>query len=201
MAADFDKQSYWHARFNKETSFEWLMTSDQFMAILGPHLEQLDAPTARILHIGMGTSDLQNKFRALGFLNVINVDYEPLAVERGRQLEQKAFGDVQMDYAVADATQLLLPTAYDLIVDKSTVDAIACGGEENVLAMARSVERHLAPGAVWISLSYSSTRFNIENLPFSVQVLARVPTPKRNPLDPDVYIFCYLLRTREDDST
>ncbi|KAI9163779.1 Methyltransferase srdJ [Paramyrothecium foliicola] len=196
MPVDFDKQSYWHDRFANETSFEWLMPSDDFIAILRPHLVRLDPPNARILHLGMGTSDLQNKLRALGFRGVTNLDYEPLAVERARHLERDAFGDVQMHYGVADATQLALPTEFDLIVDKSTVDAVACGGEAAVLAMARSIKRHLAPGAAWISLSYSSSRFDIDDLPFSVEVLARVPTPKANRLDPDIYIFCYLLRVK-----
>ncbi|KAJ3464310.1 hypothetical protein MRS44_009096 [Fusarium solani] len=129
MPADFDKQSYWHKRFASEKAFEWLVKSADFMPLVEPVLERLEPATARILHIGFGTSDLQNHFRARGFRNLLNVDYEPLAIDRGRELETQAFGDVQMRYEVQDATQLDLKEKFDLIVDKSTVDAISCAGE------------------------------------------------------------------------
>jgi hypothetical protein len=203
MPVDFDKQAYWHDRFSTETSFEWLLNSAEFVSIIKPILTSLDPSSARILHIGSGTSDLQNYFRHLGFLNVTNVDYEPLAAERGRELEQQAFGDVKMKYAVADATQLQISTEnsneerkFDLVVDKSTVDAISCGGEEQLRRMASCVREHLAPGAVWISMSYSASRFNIDGLPFSVEVLAKVPTPKIKATDPDIFHWCYLLRPK-----
>lgn len=202
MTVDFDQQSYWHQRFSHETSFEWLLPSSQFMDILRPHLSVLPL-SARILHLGSGTSDLQNRFRKDGFCKVTNVDYEPLAAERGRQFEEQAFGDVRMRYAIADATQLRASgdfskydEKFDLAVDKSTADAIACGGEAALLSLARSVRECLTDGAVWISMSFSATRFDVANLPFAVEIMAKVPTPKLKPTDPDIFHWCYLLRPR-----
>ncbi|EHK49083.1 uncharacterized protein TrAtP1_000324 [Trichoderma atroviride] len=200
MPVDFDKQAYWHDRFSTETSFEWLLGSADFISIIKPILTNLEPSSARILHIGSGTSDLQNYLRHLGFLDVTNVDYEPLATERGRELEKQAFGDVKMKYAVADATQLQLSTdkeyKFDLVVDKSTVDAVSCGGEDQVRRMASCVRRHLAPGAVWVSMSYSARRFDIDGLPFVAEVLEKVPTPKVKATDPDIFHWCYLLRPK-----
>ncbi|KAK1245346.1 hypothetical protein MKX08_004975 [Trichoderma sp. CBMAI-0020] len=200
MPVDFDKQAYWHDRFSTETSFEWLLGSAEFISIIKPILTNFEPSAARILHIGPGTSDLQNYLRHLGFLDVTNVDYEPLAAERGRELEKQAFGDVKMKYAVADATQLQLSAdeecKFDLVVDKSTVDAISCGGEDQVRRMASCVRGHLAPGAVWVSMSYSASRFDIDGLPFNVEVLAKVPTSKMKATDPDIFHWCYLLRPK-----
>lgn len=228
MPADFDKQEYWHDRFAKETRFEWLATSDEFMRILeadtdfsnlllqrsssdtSPSSESCPSssppapPPPRILHIGFGTSDLQNHLRAAGLGNVLNVDYEPLAVERGRSHEEGRFGDVRMGYAVADATRLDADLGravqnqnqdqkFDLVIDKSTVDAVSCGGEEAVLRMCAAVRRCLAPGGFWISLSYSASRFDIEGLPFRCEVIARIPTMKFRETDPDVFHHCYKL--------
>ncbi|KAM5386886.1 hypothetical protein ACJZ2D_000179 [Fusarium nematophilum] len=198
MPADFDKQSYWHGRFASEKAFEWLLPSADFMTLIEPVLERLDPDTARILHVGFGTSDLQNHFRTRGFRNILNVDYEPLAVERGRDLETQAFGHVRMRYAVHDATQLDLNEQFDLVVDKSTVDAISCAGETPLRRMAAGIRGCLADRAVWISLSYSAFRFELDNLPFQVEVLAKVPTPKLSPNDPDIYYWCYLLRPKRD---
>ncbi|KAF5019203.1 hypothetical protein F66182_8808 [Fusarium sp. NRRL 66182] len=196
MAADFEKQSYWHERFSSEKAFEWLLPSADFMPLIQPILDRLDPPTARILHIGFGTSDLQNHFRSRGFRNILNVDFEPLAIDRGRHLEEQAFGDVKMRYGVQDATQLDLTEKFDLIVDKSTVDAISCGGETALRRMAYGIRGCLADGAVWVSFSYSAYRFDLDHLPFDVEVLAKVLTPKLLPNDPDIYHWCYLLRPK-----
>lgn len=199
MPADFDKQSYWRKRFASERAFEWLVKSADFMPLVEPVLQRLDPATARILHIGFGTSDLQNHFRARGFRSLLNVDYEPLAVDRGRELETQAFGDVQMRYQVHDATQLnLKEEEFDLVVDKSTADAISCAGETSLRRMAAGVRNCLADGGAWVSLSYSSSRFDLDDLPFDVEVLAKVPMPKLLPHDPDLYHWCYLLRPKRD---
>ncbi|KAI6086897.1 hypothetical protein F4821DRAFT_119892 [Hypoxylon rubiginosum] len=201
MPADFEKQSYWRQRFASETSFEWLVSSQYFMSIIEPYLvAACQEYPAIILHLGSGTSDLQNYFRKRGWIDVTNVDYEPLALERGRQLEEAAFGDVKMKYVVADATQLAsdLPQncKFNIVVDKSTVDAVACAGETALLRMASGVRDHLAEGGVWISLSYSQYRFELQQLPFEVEVVAKIPTPKLKANDPDVYYSCYLLRPK-----
>ncbi|KAK7222032.1 hypothetical protein V2G26_010035 [Clonostachys chloroleuca] len=213
MATDYEKQSYWHDRFASETSFEWLVTSKHFISVIEPHLARLPL-SSYILHLGSGTSDLHNHFRSRGLLNVTNLDFEPLAAERGRDLEQKAFGDVRMNYVVADATRLVdepimvgphggvagedehnvTPAKFDLVVDKSTADAIACGGDSAILKLAKGIKECLSKDGVWISLSFSSERFEVPDLPFHVEVMAKVPTRKMKPTDPDIYHWCFLLR-------
>lgn len=198
--ADFEKQSYWRDRFASETKFEWLMPSEDFVSICTPYLSHLPSD-ARILQLGFGTSDLQNHLRAAGFTDVTNVDYEPLAVQRGRENEQKAFGDVKMKYEVADATQLSISgKGYDLVLDKSTVDAVSCGGGESLRRMSLGVKKALKPDGIWISLSYSQWRFDDPELPFDVDVIAKVLTPKLKPTDPDVFHSAYLLRPKGSSS-
>jgi EEF1A lysine methyltransferase 4 len=196
MVIEFDKQSYWSSRFANESSFEWLVPSDTFMAILEPYLEQLP-PDARILNVGSGTSPLHNHLRGRGFKGVTNLDYEPLAAQRGTQLEQDAFGDVALTYVVADATQLeSLPDhhgKYHLVVDKSTSDAIACAGNEALLSMAQGIKQCLMQGGLWIAMSLSAKRFDVPELPFDVSVIAQIAVPKVRPTDPDIFHWCYEL--------
>ncbi|KAI0490223.1 S-adenosyl-L-methionine-dependent methyltransferase [Xylaria cf. heliscus] len=194
MAANFEDKSYWHTRFTHEESFEWLVPSTTFLPFLKPHLT---SPSQRILHPGSGTSDLHTHLRSAGYLDIVNVDYEPLALSRGQALEARAFGDVRLRYLVADVTELPaveLAGAFDLVVDKSTADAVSCGGSDAVRRMARGVQMALKPGGVWISLSYSAERFEGLELPFDVSVLGRIPTPKARVTDPDVWFWVYLLR-------
>lgn len=196
MVIEFDKQSYWSDRFANESSFEWLVSSDTFMAILEPYLEQLP-PSAQILNVGSGTSHLHSYLRGRGFKGVTNLDYEPLAADRGTQLEKEAFGDVALSYLVADATQLESIQdhhgKYHLVVDKSTCDAIACAGNESMLRMAQGIKQCLMQGGLWIALSLSAQRFDVPGLPFDVCVIAQIPTPKVRPTDPDIFHWCYEL--------
>lgn len=201
MPTDFDKQFYWHVRFTTETSFEWLVPSEVFMSILEPHLATLSL-SSKILHIGFGTSDLQTHLRARGFTNILNIDFEPLAITHGRNLEKQRFGDVVMRYEVADATQLgqleEQREEFDLVVDKSTVDAVSCGGEEGLRSMVEGIKGVLKPGrGVWVSLSYSGSRFVLEELGMDVEVVTRIPTVKRKDTDPDIYYWCYLLKPKD----
>lgn len=204
MSTEFDQQSYWHERFQTEKAFEWLQSSADFVSLIRePVLDVLPPPdSARILQLGAGTSDLAVQLRAAGFGDAVtNTDFEPLAISRGRELEREAFGDVRMRYAVADATKLESFAGgqkYHLVIDKSTCDAVACGGEEQLLRMARSVKECLVQGGAWVSLSFSNWRFDSEDLPFDVEVLAKILTPKARPSDPDYYHWCYLLTPIEE---
>ncbi|PHH92399.1 hypothetical protein CDD83_7580 [Cordyceps sp. RAO-2017] len=201
MPPDFHKQSYWRNRFTTETAFEWLMPSDEFMSVLRPQLDALDASSARILHVGSGTSDLHIRLRRRGFVDVTNLDYEPLAAQRGRQLEELAFGDARTRYVVADVTQLahapdLGHDVFDLIIDKSAADAVSCGGEAPLLHMVCGIRDRLAPDGVWISLSYSTTRFDVPSLPFDIDIMAKHPAPKLRATDADLFYWCYRMRRK-----
>ncbi|KAI1485356.1 S-adenosyl-L-methionine-dependent methyltransferase [Biscogniauxia mediterranea] len=207
MPADFDQQSYWQSRFASETAFEWLTPSATFMSLIDPVLRSAATAPDRatgpsILQLGSGTSDLHNHLRARGYADVTNADYEPLALERGRDIEAREFGDVRTRYVLADVRQLQRDLGaaahrtplFDVVLDKGTADAVACGGTEAVLDMVRGVRGCLAEGGCWISLSYSSSRFDVPGLPFSVEVIGKIATPKRTETDPEVYHWCYLLR-------
>ena len=197
--ADFHTQEYWSARFESETQFEWLVTAQDFFEQV---LQKYIQPDSKVLHLGFGTSDLQNYLRQAGCKHIVNVDFEPAAVARGRELERRRFGDVRMSYLVADVTNFPPEFAcdgdgFDLVVDKSTADAVACGGDDALLSMARSVRRCLSAGGLWLCCSYSATRFHdIPDLPFDVQLVHRFPLPQNRPTDPELFHSCYLLTPR-----
>ena len=82
-----------------------------------------------------------------------------------------------MSYVVVDATELdphELKCA--LVIDKGTADAIACNGDEAVMSLAKAVQSCLTEDGMWISLSYSSLRFDLEQMPLDVEVASKIPT-------------------------
>ena len=86
-----------------------------------------------------------------------------------------------------------------LVIDKGTADAIACSGGEAVISLAKAVQRCLDRDGVWISLSFSALRYELEGLPLEVEVISKILTPKRLQFDPDIYHYCYSLKSSKGD--
>ena len=153
--------------FVHETCFEWLRPYSS----LRPHqLTHLD-PSAAILHLGCGSSNLAFDLFDDGRRNITNVDYAGNVITRMRSLALDRYGDPaahQLTWIEADCLNLLsLPaSAFDAVVDKSTVDAIACGDEDagegclgsKLRTLCEQVGRVARPSAVWVSVSYSAGR-------------------------------------------
>ena len=202
MPPAFDQQSYWHNRFLSESTFEWLISSETFLDVAAPFLCRLprDAP---ILQLGCGTSDLHIHLRRHGFTNVTNLDYEPLAIERSQAMERDEFGDIRTTHVVADVLGLDLGRKFDLVLDKSTADAIACCEGPSVLTMTHRVKNHLTENGVWLSLSFSASRFETDDgtLPLRTEIVDRLRTIKGKPSDPDVFHYCHLLQNRTASTT
>ncbi|KAI8608921.1 hypothetical protein BC830DRAFT_1153272 [Chytriomyces sp. MP71] len=152
-----------------------------------------DPTSTRVLHIGCGTSRLANALRlklcasedggvGMAACDIVNLDYSSRAVERGEKAEEAQFGDVQMAWVVANLLDwdslhgcLAEGALFRIILDKSTADAISCGANvtvsinsqqvdvEPVAALALHMARVAEPGAAWIVLSYSKSRFDFLN--------------------------------------
>lgn len=193
---------------------------------------------------------------------ILNVDFSQGAIERGRQHEILEFGDARMHWAVldlldwkgvADVCRHVDGAEYfDVIVEKSCSDAIACGEEVEVttyddsdfsqtpesrsrlshsglttptvspeIALAVYLGRITRPGATWIALSYSSTRFDYLKasvrsqtqyappfLPWTIEQVHTLPVVDERPGDdsgatqnlvhrPQIFHYVYVLR-RDD---
>jgi hypothetical protein len=196
----FGDLEYWNKRFTKEESFEWLAD----FTVLEPWLKQAVAERSgskerpQVLHIGCGSSALSMQLRDLveSPQQIHNVDYSEVVVEKNRQREHELLSASKASTELCrwstldllSVTQVMefaeLGKGYDVIVDKSTSDAISCSEDVSVELPSRistnSSSRvsplieatvyplhilaiHIAylakPGCVWIVLSYSADRF------------------------------------------
>jgi hypothetical protein len=198
----FGDVEYWNNRFTKEEQFDWLAD----FTVLEPWLEKATAVRSgqnekpQILHIGCGSSALSIQLRDLveSPKQIHNVDYSSIVIERNRQREIELLDSSEATFEptswstldLLSASQILDLAAsgerYDIIIDKSTSDAISCGEDVMIelpyqtsnlpttqLKHSRTTKtmfpldllaHHLAylanPGCRWIVLSYSSSRFS-----------------------------------------
>ncbi|KAI4856660.1 hypothetical protein E4T45_01873 [Aureobasidium sp. EXF-8846] len=159
----FGDLEYWNKRFTKEDAFEWLADFTVLEPWLKREINGRSCP--QVSHIGCGSSALSMQLRDLvgSPQQIHNVDYSEVVVEKNRQ-------------------------RYDMIVDKSTSDAISCS--EDVLValpyhfktngssqVSQPTERKVyplhvlavnlaflaRPGCSWVVLSYSADRFSYWN--------------------------------------
>ncbi|KAG0368837.1 S-adenosyl-L-methionine-dependent methyltransferase [Gamsiella multidivaricata] len=174
-ATPFDKQEYWSQRFDREASFEWLMP----WTVLGPHLLALDLlprdPSARILNLGCGNSDLPLDLYRAGYQHVTSVDFVGSVVNRMRERCERAIGwpsspsspsarECPLQFLEMDCLDMsALPQgSFQLCVDKSTSDAISCGDDDECTKLKTLCEQVarvvVQPGGLWCVISYSRFR-------------------------------------------
>lgn len=155
MPPDYESQAFWDNRFKQERHFEWLGDGQEtIVPVLRPVLQAAAVPQPtripRVLHIGAGTSTLSDHILALYrevfgerlvVDPVVNTDFAGQVVERGRAAE-RIIGTAGVRWEQADLLswrdvvslrercRLLDGSAgpvFDVVVDKSTSDAISCG--------------------------------------------------------------------------
>lgn len=107
----------------------------------------------RLLHVGCGTSEVGPKLAGepgLIGVHVTDTDSSPSAV----RIMKRRHVDLE-NYAClkADAMNLPFPDkAFDAVVDKGTLDALLCRGEEDAQSMAAEVHRVLVKGGVFLQV-------------------------------------------------
>ncbi|KAJ5159379.1 uncharacterized protein N7482_006383 [Penicillium canariense] len=207
-APDYDDPEFWDARFaTGQDVGEWLNSGEVLIdSVLSAleHRPSFDTRTPRILHLGPGVSKLGLKLRDACLKRrwpghgIVNVDFSAEAVRIGRAIEYQKTPDQAMHWQRADLlswddiSSVARFAPFDVILDKSTSDAIAtsidqifnvtddmsgvCPIVQEILSRNGSVALspvellalHLVPltrkDTTWITLSYSTLRF--DNLPF-----------------------------------
>jgi hypothetical protein len=166
--SDFSSAEYWSARFVTETSFEWLLPSNKIITfILDNFLPNPESKIIKCLHLGCGTSTLgmeledalKKAIRGEVDIQVIDSDYvaESITLSTPRPILNLNALDL---YDLRSKSE----GGWDLIIDKSTADAISCGpliGDiEPINVLCDNMAEVTNRGTRWISISYSPTRFS-----------------------------------------
>lgn len=176
MTVDYSSKVYWEDRLSRESAtngFEWLVPSNVLVPVI--HASLPDAPGTRplnLLHFGCGTSslgiDVQHHLGSR--VRVVDSDYASSAL-RDTQLDQVPLIEMDM-LSLPSLLKHVPPGGWDVLLDKSTADAISCGPAvaatdaaldhrvEAIEHLCHNAARVTRVGGRWVCASYSSSRFD-----------------------------------------
>jgi hypothetical protein len=204
----FGSQEYWNERFTSNTDpFEWLEAPNALDKYIVEALQKSNEQKPQLLHIGCGTSLMSYHLRSHVQTPTLihNIDYSEVAIDLGRERERQLYErhhagprgfNSETRYMSWHTVDLLdhksllracQRSAYSVILDKSTSDAISCADDIDVPLPYPIAVRSYRPidldsrqvsdpvhllyivavnlalvakcGARWIALSYSDDRF------------------------------------------
>jgi len=158
----YGKFEYWEERYTRDTEqFDWYQTWSGVKDII----TQFISPESNILNVGCGNSRLSEEMFDEGYQNITNIDLCPL-VTKAMQEKYKDKGPT-LKYELMDARQMTFKDGvFDCVIDKGTLDSILCGESSvaNARKMLSEIYRVLAPGGVYIAVSYGTPEHRLHYL-------------------------------------
>lgn len=118
--------------------------------------------TTRILNLGCGNGEIQERLYEAGYHNITNNDISQVVIEHLAAMNKYP----HMLYQVMDVKSMTYPNeSFDFVLDKSTIDALLCSDSPSlsVAKMTREVYRVLRPGGVYFVVSYGSPEHRMEH--------------------------------------
>eukprot|EP00775_Hariotina_reticulata_P001493 gene1493-1832_t len=155
MSIRYADCEYWDARYKREPGlFEWFFGHNALRRIIRTYFSK----KRPVLHVGCGTSNLQEGMAKAGY-NIVNTDISQVVVDHMRERHQQYSN---MTYVVSDCRNMpeFMEYQFGSVLDKGksrsgTVDALLCckQGAENVLRMLLEICRVLQPGGVFLLIT------------------------------------------------
>jgi ubiquinone/menaquinone biosynthesis C-methylase UbiE len=112
-------------------------------------------PEHKILIVGCGNANFSEDLYDAGYKNIWNIDISKVVID---QMAKRNFCRKRMKYEVMDCCNLKYEdNFFDVIIDKSTIDAILCGDNAflNTALMLKEGQRTLKEeGGLYIAISY-----------------------------------------------
>ena len=161
---NYGDKSYWEERYksSENTTFDWLENYSTLKDII----YSLNIPKDRgnILNLGCGNSEFSENMYDDGYKNIKNIDISQNVITAMKNRNKDRTG---MTYEVMDARDIKYEdNTFDLVVDKSTIDALLCGDDAfiNVAKMIKEVQRVLKVGGYYMIISYGVPNYRVLHL-------------------------------------
>lgn len=131
---NYGNQKYWDKRYANKPgeTFDWLEDYNSLKSLLYDNIDNIrkrhgdPAYNPLILNLGCGNSTICENMYDDGFTNIVNIDISTVCIAQmaARNQHSRPF----MKFQVMDALDMQFQDdTFDLVIDKSTLDAILCG--------------------------------------------------------------------------
>lgn len=151
---NYGDPKYWDDRYRqqRDTTYDWLENYET----LKPLLDNIIARDQSILNVGCGNAELTEDMYDDGYSNIVNTDISPIVIQNMMMRNKHRVG---MRWDVDDVLNMQHEDeTFDVVVDKSTLDAILCGKQSfmNAAIMLSEVQRVLKTGGIYLIISYGN---------------------------------------------
>lgn len=151
---NYGEPTYWDHRYKtqKGKTFDWLEDYSSLRPVLG----NLVGRDHSILHLGCGNAELSEEMYDDGYRNSVNIDISNICIA---EMKERSKHRVGMQWLEMDAMDMSFEDeTFDIVIDKSTLDAILCGNDSflNAAKMIMEVQRVLKTGGLYVVISYGS---------------------------------------------
>jgi EEF1A lysine methyltransferase 4 len=164
----YKTKEYWDERFQKEETYDWLLTYQQIKSSISQFLR----PDQTILIIGCGNSTFSADLYDDGFHNIVNIDFSKIVIDRMSEANKSRPHMTWLDMDMCDLT--FDDASFDVVIDKATMDALLVdegsvwepdpGIIASVDRMCRGVSRILSSQGVFLQISFSQPHFRTKYL-------------------------------------
>lgn len=121
---NYGDPSYWEQRYRRQagSTFDWL---EDFTS-LRPILKNLIPKKAKIMQLGCGNAMMSSEMYDAGWHFIDNIDISKVCIDQMKEMNKYRR---LMKWKVADALDMpeFKDESYDIVIEKSTLDAILCG--------------------------------------------------------------------------
>ena len=201
----YGDKKYWeeHYKKNEGETFYWL----EEYPTLKKTIDSLKIPknSGKILNVGCGNSELSENMYDNGYLNIYNIDISQKVINLMTERSKNRPGII---YKVMDVCDIKYENNFfDLIIDKSTMDALSCGYYYyiNIAKMLKEIQRVLKVGGYYMMVSYEEPEsrmihLNRKFLKFKIDIL-KIEQKGEKGKDNYNYIYlCQKLEGADEDS-
>ena len=134
---NYGDPQYWEDRYKESSGkvFEWLEDFTAIESLITQLLQETPVysgeseewkKSCKILNLGCGNSTIAEDLYDKGFVQTYNMDISTEVIKQ--MSERNAEKRPHLQWAVMDVRDMTYDTGmFDMIIDKSTIDAILCG--------------------------------------------------------------------------
>ncbi|CAE7208300.1 EEF1AKNMT, partial [Symbiodinium pilosum] len=151
---NFWTEVYTQQRGREMAPQEWLVSYPHFVA--QGWLRFFPSKASRILDLGCGDSEFMTEAYDDGYEDITGVDIVPEVLDTMRQLNASKRPGIK--YQLADARELSMfsDNSFDVVFDKSTLDALKCAGPDSTSMMSSEIHRVLSSDGVYLCVSLNT---------------------------------------------